>query len=780
MWRRKAAAVAAGAALIVTPTLVSIASPAGAAIPATGVGSATVVPIQVTGDVTKRFNLVIMGDGYTEAELPKFMEQVDKHLNVMWSIEPYKSYRNYMNVYAIPIVSGESGVSCDSSLTSPRRTTPLSMAFWGGCSASSVQRLVTMNNTKANEYANLVTGSTSSNRQILALANSDTYGGAGGTYATATGGNAMSALISPHEIGHSLGGLQDEYDYYTRGVPGGAYTGGEPSSVHHTLLTEQQMRDQQKKWWRWLGEESESGGVIGRYEGGLYFTTKVWRPSKHSIMKSLGFYYDQVSREVMVQKISAKLKLVQANTPTTGSVAGDSVVWVETLHPVSHDLEVTWALDGTIVTGTNNSRNLDLKTLNLSAGTHTLTATVVDPTDFVRDPAIRNSTALTQKLTWTVDTALTTTPSATPVAFTSSTATSKPVGARDVVYAETSHPADHALKVSWKVDGAAVTTQSASGTLDLKPLRLASGTHTITATVTDPTQPGESQTLTWTVDATLPTATYAVSQPHAVVEKAGQPTEYFFNGPFTMKIDATDDKAGYVVAEYRVDGDGWQNYYGWPTSSEAPMYFTENGTNIDDLIYGKLGKGRHTIEYRGIDAAGNIGEAKKFVVNLLDGGNNQVITADVLGGALSVSFTGSTVTMPAVTLNGFDQVVNGALNAANVIDARGTAAGWDLTGQVSDFVGPNGVIVADNLGWTPAASAITGALPAAPGAGSAVVAGPVATPGVGTGLGNAKSLCHAAAGVSGGAFTCSGGLSLGIPGSTRTGTYTGVLTLTLV
>ena len=51
----------------------------------------------------------------------------------------------------------------------------------------------------------------------------------------------MSALIAPHELGHSLGGLQDEYDYYTRGVYGGCYTGGEPSSIHHTLLTTDQM-----------------------------------------------------------------------------------------------------------------------------------------------------------------------------------------------------------------------------------------------------------------------------------------------------------------------------------------------------------------------------------------------------------------------------------------------------------------------------------------------------------------------------------------------------------
>src|SRR3954463_5062416 len=168
------------------------AAPAKAQIPPTGVGSATVVPLQVTGPAANRFNLVIAGDGYTAAEQDKFMQQVDKHLNIMWSIEPYKSYRNYINVYAIKIISAESGIDCDPNLTSPRKDTILGMGFWGGCNAGSVQRLVTVNNTVLSRYTALAPGVS----QRLALGNSDTYGGAGGTYATATGGASPRAGVS--------------------------------------------------------------------------------------------------------------------------------------------------------------------------------------------------------------------------------------------------------------------------------------------------------------------------------------------------------------------------------------------------------------------------------------------------------------------------------------------------------------------------------------------------------------------------------------------------------
>jgi X-Pro dipeptidyl-peptidase len=158
----------------------------------------------------------------------------------------------------------------------------------------------------------------------------------------------------------------------------------------------------------------------------------------------------------------------------------------------------------------------------------------------------------------------------------------------------------------------------------------------------------------------------------------------------------------------------------------------------------------------------------------------QTIVAEAVGGPLTMQVSSSLVTMPNVTLTGADQLVSGALNSVKVLDGRGTAGGWSLTGVVSDFVGPNSIIVADNLGWAPSAKVLTGALPTLPGDQPSVAAGAAVSPGAGTGLGNARGLCTSPSGSSAGAFECGGGLTLGIPGSTRLGTYTGVLTLTLV
>jgi hypothetical protein len=676
--------LAALTTLVVATALV--AAPPASAAP----GDATVVPIQVTGDPAKRFNLVVLGDGYTAAELPKFREHVDKHLNVLWTIEPFKSYRSYVNVYAVEITSAESGVDCDPALDSPRRDTPLGMGFWGGCNPNSVQRLLTVNGPAVNSYADLVPGTTRANRQLLALGNSDTYGGAGGVNATASGGNALSALITPHELGHSLGGLDDEYDYLARGVRGQPYTDGEPDSSHHTLLTEQQMLAQQRKWYRWLGETSESGGPIGRYESGLYSGSGVWRPSAHSMMKTLGYYFDQVSREQMTQRISAKTNILSDGVPASAPVGADRVLWVETMYPVSHQLDVTWIVDGSPVT--QGSRALDLSGLGLAPGVHTVTATVVDPTEFVRDPAIRSSAALTQSRTWTVDTSLSTPVVPVTPEFTLSTPTSDPVGATDVVYAETTHPTDHVLDVEWRLDDRVLDPGGNDRAVDLEPLGL-TGTHTLTATA-------GGETLTWTVDARRPTATHALSEPLLVKDSA-----YVYNGPFTMALDGADDTPGYLVREFRTDGDGWFNYFGWPTDPDAPFLFTPRGTEIDSLVYGKLGVprlspwddvptsyGTHSVEYRAIDPAGNIGAASSFDVTLLPappactrtitGRHNGPLTVrDGVTCLAGATVEGSVTVRPGAALVATDATVAGPVTAtrATAVTLFRTAVGGPLT-----------------------------------------------------------------------------------------------------
>lgn len=718
-------------AVVAALVLVAMAVPAAAG--AQEPGTATVTPIQVTGPPEQRLNLVVLGDGYTAADLPKFREQVDKHLNIQWSFEPFRSYRNYFNVYRIDVVSGVRGISCDPDDGNVRRDTPLRLQYAATCPADPLARGITFGTggqEALNGFVSMVPGVTPQNRQTLTLANTDTYGGIGGTNATTSGGNALGPLISPHELGHSLGGLQDEYPYSQRGVPGPAYTGGEPTSIHHSILTEAQMSAQQAKWWRWLGEESESGGVIGRYESGNTFSSGIWRPSQHSMMRWIGFYFDQISRERMTQRISGRRgQNAMALSATPGTEVGpNEVVWVETAHPAHHELDVTWRVNGAVVAGTGNGRNLELAKLGAKAG-DTVQVTVQDPTAYVRDPAIRDGATMTQTRQWTVR-AEPTPPAPVEAKFTSGTPDERAVGGTDVVYVETTHPTDRVLDVVWRMNGQVVPGTDNRRNVSLASLRLPRGTHTLTATV-------GSDTRRWTIDNTTPTAPAELSKPLASLDDRHR--VYFEE--FTMGLQPVDDQPGFVVGEFRLDGDGWHNYYGWPDAPPGTPYrFTPTGTNIKQLIYGSLapggvsrapfeprtpGYGTHRVEHRAIDAAGNIGEADSFRATVLPGAS-PACTKTVRGVHLGTLVVSSGVTCldgarvlgrvevrTGASLVASDAVITGrvearAAGAVQLFDTRvnGTselfataggvvAAGTTVNGGLQ-LIGNGGVILAGN------------------------------------------------------------------------------------
>ena len=205
--------------------------------------------------------------------------------------------------------------------------------------------------------------------------------------------------------------------------------------------------------------------------------------------------------------------------------------------------------------------------------------------------------------------------------YTGSTSTEHPVSADEVVYAETTQSDTSQPPIEWRLDGQPAANPGNDRDFDLEPLKL-TGRHTLTATV-------GGETLTWSVDGVEPVVTSTLSKPLLTVQKPTGP-EYIYNDAFTMGLAATDDSDGYVVPEFRVNGDGWYNYYGWPTDASAPFRFTAEGTEIDQLVYGKLGVprvvpwddvpsgyGRHLVEYRAIDASGNIGTPRRFAVTLL-------------------------------------------------------------------------------------------------------------------------------------------------------------------
>jgi IgA Peptidase M64 len=708
-----------------------------------------VTPVQVTGPPAQRLNLIVLGDGYQWDQQSIFRADVDRNLSVMWATEPFRTYRNYMNVYAVELASIDFGTRCDPDSrvrhadgtirdtgvfevgTTPGGThgvntknTALRLQYGGGCTdplargttygptpadcnAADLAKYYPAGATYACESGNqahnriianyvapvLGIPANSQNLQTLAVFNTFTYGGIGGTQATTSGGSPQGPLISLHEIGHSLGSLADEYPYSSRDVVKNCYTGGEPGSFHHTIMSAAQMLASQTKWWRWLGEESISGGTIGTHEGGGTFPCGQRRPSEHSMMRWIGFDFDQVGLEHMVARVTGMRNagsMNVANTPTTGAVARDSVLWVETGHPRFHELNVTWRTGGSTgpVIATGNSRNLDLEPLNLAPGT-VVHAEIRDPVgpdgiDWVRNPSTGNSSTnsgyngprFVQTREWTVgDTTVTPSPAAADI--TAQTANTHPVAGDEVVYIETNHPNDRVLPVTWSLNGVTLVNTNNSRNLDLGKLNLMAGTHTLKATVTDG---ATTDSVEWKVDNVDPTAPRRMSDAlTTVVGNSAHPI--FFNG-WDMWVDMADDRTGYegqpaVVGQIRVDRDGWFNYFGFPEKPmpESPMEFRHSGTNVKALTYGNLGTGglsratfeqtlpddhpsggfipgfgTHLVEHRAIDPAGNYSTPESYKATALPGAS-PTCTTTVTGTANNVNVTTGVTCLQGATVN---------------------------------------------------------------------------------------------------------------------------------
>ncbi|MEC3979678.1 M64 family metallopeptidase [Amycolatopsis sp. H20-H5] len=345
--------------------------------PQSALAPGDVTPIEVNGPSASRFDLVFVGDGYTSDQLGTYAQNVRTSVAALFAVEPYKSYRGQFNIWQVDVASAESGVDNDPALGVNRKTA-LDSYFWCG----GIERLLCVNETKANQYA----AAAPDVDQVIVLANTTKYGGAGGSVATSSGGNAQASQIVIHELGHSIGGLADEYDY-------GTCDPAQPEEPNATTYTADQMRTRRAKWYDWLGQPSPDGGTVGAYAGARYCTSGMYRPSQNSVMRTLGQEFNPPSTEAMIAGFYR-----EADTIDSATTAGDGSLRVA-VAKVPGPKTITWSVDDRRIPSGGTA--LDVRAPHLAPGAHTVAVTVTDDSDRVRDKTLR--AALSDTRVWHVD-----------------------------------------------------------------------------------------------------------------------------------------------------------------------------------------------------------------------------------------------------------------------------------------------------------------------------------------------------------------------------------------
>lgn len=362
----------------------------------TAVHAQSLVTIAETGARTARLNLVMLSEGYTSTELAanKFKNDATTISNKLLNIEPFKSYRPFFNVYGIEVASIQSGA--DMGTYGSNRLT----YFGASYNSYGIDRLLTVSSAGYNAVFSLLNTHVPEHDIVLVIVNDPKYGGSGGSIAV-TSTNIYAPDIAIHEIGHSFGGLGDEYDD----------PGTSPSEDPNTT---QQTSRALIKWNHWINastpiptpETSTHGnGKVGLFEGAAYNPTGWYRPTLDSLMKSLGAPFYAVNEEALVLEMYSRVSPITSSSPTSSVTVNqpaqaltftvDGPAKASTSTPI----EVEWKLDGTVITG-QTGRTLNYSSSTIGNGTHTLVATAKDTTTKVRKDT---AGLLNDSRTWTLN-----------------------------------------------------------------------------------------------------------------------------------------------------------------------------------------------------------------------------------------------------------------------------------------------------------------------------------------------------------------------------------------
>ncbi len=171
-------------------------------------GAGKVWTVFENGPPESKVDLLILGDGYTMAELPKFHDDVKRLVPLLFATPPFSTRRNDFNVRALDLPSEDSGVDRPSDEVYRRSALHVSYDIFG-----SERYALPLDNQTLREAA-----AQAPYEFVEILINGEKYGGGGiyNLFATCATGSGSTPYVFVHEFGHHFAALADEY--YTSDV----------------------------------------------------------------------------------------------------------------------------------------------------------------------------------------------------------------------------------------------------------------------------------------------------------------------------------------------------------------------------------------------------------------------------------------------------------------------------------------------------------------------------------------------------------------------------------
>ena len=259
-------------------------------------------------------NIVILGDGYDAKDIAsgQYLKDMQDEVEYFFGIEPYKTYRDYFNIYTAFPVSTESGVGSINTIRYNRFNTTFTGGVGLKCDYDEMFSYVL--------NAPTVTKDNLCQSLIIVIPNSTDYAGITQMWEDGTaiafcpkstyGYPLDSRGVIQHEAGgHGFGKLGDEYIYHNAFIDAcgcsccphvegilGAQSLGWFDNLSITGKTNQVP-------WSHLIYDPRYSDIVDIYEGGYFHSRGVFRSEQNSCMNNDIPYYSTISRESIVKRI---------------------------------------------------------------------------------------------------------------------------------------------------------------------------------------------------------------------------------------------------------------------------------------------------------------------------------------------------------------------------------------------------------------------------------------------------------------------------------------------
>lgn len=261
-------------------------------------------------------NIVLLGDGFNAKDIAsgKYLKDIKQEVEYFFGIEPYKTYRDYFNVYTAIPLSTESGVGTVNTIRYNRFNT----TFTGGVGLKA----------DYDEVFDYALGAPTVNKGnlnqtlIIMVPNSTDYGGIcqmwedGSAIAfcpQSTYGYPLDTRgVIQHEAGgHGFGKLGDEYIYHNAFIDfcdctccGHVFEFNAAKSLGWFDNLELTGKMHSVGWSHLIFDDRYSD-IVDIYEGGYMHNRGVFRSEPNSCMNNDIPYYSTISRESIVKRIKA-------------------------------------------------------------------------------------------------------------------------------------------------------------------------------------------------------------------------------------------------------------------------------------------------------------------------------------------------------------------------------------------------------------------------------------------------------------------------------------------